>query len=97
MAKKTTTPRAKRTSKSNPAAENTTAKKSTAHHHEAQRDRVPEDHDIERDEAERESERGAPVEHYHVEPTRGETTGSAGSVEQETLDRDAPYNRTYGR
>ncbi len=39
---------------------------------------------------------GAPVEHYHVEPT-GKTTGDPGSLDEETLDRDAPYNKTYGR
>ena len=41
--------------------------------------------------------RGAPIEHYHGEPNRGKRTGEPGSLEEETLDRDAPYNKTYGR
>jgi len=43
------------------------------------------------------ADRGAPIEHYHGEPNRGKKTGSPGSLEEETLDRDAPYNKTYGR
>ncbi|WP_437228938.1 hypothetical protein SH661x_001165 [Planctomicrobium sp. SH661] len=39
---------------------------------------------------------GAPIEHYHGEPTRGERTGSPGDLEEVTLDKNAPYNRTYG-
>ena len=38
--------------------------------------------------------RGAPIEHYHGEPNRGKKTGDPGSLEEETLDRDAPYNKT---
>lgn len=41
---------------------------------------------------------GAPIEHYRGERTlTDEHTGDVGSIEEETLDRDAPYNRTYGR
>lgn len=43
------------------------------------------------------ADRGAPIEHYHGEPNRGKKTGDPGSLEEETLDRDAPYNKTYGR
>jgi len=75
MAKKTTTTRSKRASKSHPV-ENTT---------EGTR------RDAKRDKA---AEAGAPIEHYHVEPKRAERTGS---VEEETLDHSAPYNRTYGK
>jgi hypothetical protein len=42
------------------------------------------------------ADRGAPIEHYHGEPNRGKKTGDPGSLEEETLDRDAPYNKTYG-
>ena len=45
----------------------------------------------------KDAEQGAPIEHYHVEPNRDERTGSPGSVEEETLDHSAPYNKTYGR
>ncbi|HEX4073327.1 MAG TPA: hypothetical protein VHX68_19255 [Planctomycetaceae bacterium] len=45
----------------------------------------------------KDAEAGAPIEHYHVEPKRAERTGSRGSVEEETLDHSAPYNRTYGQ
>lgn len=40
---------------------------------------------------------GAPIEHYRGEPDRGERTGGQGSLEEETLDPQAPYNKTYGR
>jgi hypothetical protein len=43
------------------------------------------------------TDRGAPIEHYHGEPNRGKKTGDPGSLDEETLDRDAPYNKTYGR
>ena len=42
-------------------------------------------------------DRGALMEHFRGERTRGERTGEAGSLDEETLDRGAPYNRTYGR
>jgi hypothetical protein len=78
MAKKTTTTRSKRTSKSHPV-ENSTV-------------------DTRRDaKREKDAEAGAPIEHDHVEPKRDERTGSRGSVEEETLDHSAPYNRTYGQ
>jgi hypothetical protein len=41
--------------------------------------------------------RGAPVEHFRGERNRGLETVEGGSLDEETLDRDAPYNRTYGR
>ncbi len=42
-------------------------------------------------------EEGAPVEKFRGERTRMiEHTGDAGSLEEETLDSDAPYNQTYG-
>jgi hypothetical protein len=43
------------------------------------------------------AELGAPIEHYHGEPNAGERTGDEGDVDLETLDRDAPFNKTYGR
>jgi hypothetical protein len=78
MAKKPTTTRSKRTSKSHPV-ENTTE--------ETRRD----------PKRDKDAEAGAPIEHYHVEPKRDDRTGSPGSVEEETLDHSAPYNRTYGK
>ncbi len=39
----------------------------------------------------------APIEHYRGERNRGAGIGPQGSLEEETLDRDAPYNKTYGR
>ena len=42
-------------------------------------------------------DQGAPIEHHHGEPNRGKKTGDPGSLDEETLDRDAPYNKTYGR
>jgi hypothetical protein len=43
---------------------------------------------------------GIPEEHYYGE-RRSRTPGNpperAGSLDRETCDRDAPYNRTYGR
>lgn len=38
---------------------------------------------------------GAPIEHFHGEPT-DKSTGDAGDLEEEVLDRHAPYNKTYG-
>lgn len=41
---------------------------------------------------------GAPIEHFRGERTpENEHTGDAGSLEEETLDPNAPYNHTYGR
>jgi hypothetical protein len=48
-------------------------------------------------EQERPLDRGALMEHFRGERNRGERTGDAGSLDEETLDRDAPYNHTYGR
>jgi hypothetical protein len=42
-------------------------------------------------------DRGAPIEHFHGEPNRANQIDQPGSLDQETLDRDAPYNKTYGR
>jgi hypothetical protein len=43
-------------------------------------------------------EDGAPIEKFRGERTpMAEHTGDPGSLEEETLDRDAPYNQTYGR
>jgi hypothetical protein len=50
--------------------------------------------EVERDEI---ADRGAPIEHFRGERNRGQQTGDAGSLDEETLDRDAPYNRTYGQ
>lgn len=36
-------------------------------------------------------------EHYHVEPDRSQHPVDSGDVQEETLDRDAPYNKSYGR
>jgi hypothetical protein len=41
-------------------------------------------------------ERRAPIEHYRGERSRVGQSGPQGSLEEETLDRDAPYNKTYG-
>jgi hypothetical protein len=40
---------------------------------------------------------GPRIEHYRGEPHRGQRADEPGSLEEETLDRDAPYNKTYGR
>ncbi|MDB5347680.1 MAG: hypothetical protein JWP89_6057 [Schlesneria sp.] len=43
-------------------------------------------------------EEGAPIEKFRGErKPMAEHTGDPGSLEEETLDRDAPYNQTYGR
>jgi hypothetical protein len=44
-----------------------------------------------------EPERRLPREHYRGERSPGIPVAEPGSLEEETLDRDAPYNRTYGR
>jgi hypothetical protein len=87
MAKKTTTAKTKQTSKRQVAQTGAKAKRPDIKHR-----------DIEHPHAEpgADAGRGAPIEHYHGEPNRGKLTGDAGSLDEETLDRDAPYNRTYG-
>jgi hypothetical protein len=41
---------------------------------------------------------GAPIEKFRGERNpMPEHTGAPGSLDEETLDRDAPYNQTYGR
>jgi hypothetical protein len=42
-------------------------------------------------------DQGARIEHYRGEPHRSQRTGEPGALEEQTLDRDAPYNKTYGR
>jgi hypothetical protein len=88
MAKKTTTAKVKRSSKSH--TEKTAAKSKRSEQGQS---------NIASSEMEREdpSDQGALIEHFRGERTRGEHTGEPGSLEDETLDRDAPYNRTYGR
>jgi hypothetical protein len=39
---------------------------------------------------------GIPEEHYYGE-RNSRTPGSPGDLEDETLSKDAPYNRTYGQ
>ena len=86
--KKTTSGKGKRTSASKRVAGKPQATRSQPREAEPKRSTVT------RTEA---GDRGAPIEHYHGEPNRGKKTGDPGSLDQETLDRDAPYNKTYGR
>ena len=88
MAKKNTTAQGKRTSKPQRAASATKSKRAAEEH------RQVDNSDLERD---RQAGSGAPIEHFRGERTTGKHTGDAGSVDEETLDRDAPYNQTYGR
>jgi hypothetical protein len=97
MAKKALTAKAKRTAKPQ-----VTRKASKPHvsRRVAESKRSEADHpDVENREVDHEGhlDRGAPMEHFRGERNRGERTGDAGSLDEETLDRDAPYNRTYGR
>jgi hypothetical protein len=87
MAKKTTTPKTKRSAKPRVAKRSAKPKQEKNHP------------DVENVEMERPgmSEQGAPIEHFRGERNRGQHTGDAGSLEDETLDRNAPYNRTYGQ
>lgn len=87
MAKKTTITKTKQTSKRQAAQTGAKAKRPDVKHR-----------DVEHADAEHRADagRGAPIEHYHGEPNQGKLTGDAGSLDEETLDRDAPYNRTYG-
>ena len=87
MAKKTTTAKTRQTSRRQTAKTGAKSKRPDVKHR-----------DIEHPDAEQRAGagRGAPIEHYHGEPNRGKLTGDAGSLDEETLDRDAPYNWTYG-
>ena len=91
MAKKTTTAKAKRSAK--PHVKKRSAKSNRSKRSEQSHPNV-EKAEVKREEI---SDRGAPIEHFRGERNRGQHTGDAGSLEEETLDRDAPYNRTYGR
>jgi hypothetical protein len=44
-----------------------------------------------------EQERRVPMEHFRGERNRGNGAHEAGSLDEETLDRGAPFNKTYGR
>lgn len=39
---------------------------------------------------------GAPVERFRGEVTNGERVGDPGDLEEDTLDKDAPFNKTHG-
>jgi hypothetical protein len=51
---------------------------------------------IQDDENKKDCESGAPVERYHGEKTN-KRVGGEGDLDEETLDEDAPFNKTYGR
>jgi hypothetical protein len=51
---------------------------------------------IDRKARQKDSEIGAPIEHYHGETTNKQVVGN-GDLDEETLDKDAPFNKTYGR
>ncbi len=105
MTKKRTTAKPKQAAKTRTTSRAKSAKRPTAKHSAAKRQQGEMER---RDEAagrrketggRREgeiSERRAPIEHYRGERSRGQQTGPLGSLEEETLDRDAPYNKTYG-
>lgn len=88
MAKKTTTGRAKRSAKPRVEKHSAKSKRSEQSHPLVEKSEVAH---------EEMSDRGAPIEHFRGERNRGQHTGDVGSLNEETLDRDAPYNRTYGR
>jgi hypothetical protein len=88
MAKKTTTAKAKRSSKTHTEKRATKSKRSEQGQSNVANSEIEREH---------QSDQEALIEHYRGERTRGKHTGEAGSLEDETLDRDAPYNRTYGR
>ena len=97
MAKKTTT-NAKRSAK--PHLARKTNKPPRSRSRAAESKRSEDSHpDVENRDLEHEadSDRGAVMEHFRGERNRGERTGDPGSLDEETLDRGAPYNRTYGR
>jgi hypothetical protein len=88
MAKRTTTAKAKRPAKPRVEKHSVKSKQSQQSHPSIENTEVARD-DV--------SDQGAPIEHFRGERNRGQHTGDAGSLDEETLDRAAPYNRTYGR
>jgi hypothetical protein len=92
MAKKTTTAKtaakAKRSAKPHVDKHSAKSNRSKASHPDVERAEVERDESV---------DRGAPIEHFRGERNRGQQTGDVGSLDEETLDRDAPYNRTYGQ
>ncbi len=98
MAKKKTTTKGKRTlsPRSRAAKTRTRAAKPTATEHATpvqRTERTRAKREIGEPEAE---ERRVRIEHYRGERNRPQVL-DAGSLDQETLDRDAPFNKTYGR
>lgn len=59
-------------------------------------DQSNDDVTIQDDEDKKDRESGAPVERYHGEKTNQRVDGE-GDLDEETLDEDAPFNKTYGR
>jgi hypothetical protein len=68
----------------------------------------PQEQEQEQEEVERRTEGDHPAgepyegerprgEHFRGERNRGRRASEPGSLEQETLDRRAPYNKTYGQ
>jgi hypothetical protein len=88
MAKKTTTAKAKRSARPRLEKHSAKSKRSEQSHPSVENTEVAH---------EETSDQGAPIEHFRGERNRGQHTGEAGSLDEETLDRAAPYNRTYGR
>ena len=53
-------------------------------------------HDCSQDQCDTEKAvRGTPIETYKGDPD-AERSSDVGDLEEETLDRDAPFNKTYG-
>jgi hypothetical protein len=94
MAKKKTT--AKKTTAKAGRSSKPRAAQSKTHARRPSRAKQSIEHERPNVERPEESEGGAPIEHYRGERTRGTHTGDPGSLNDETLDRDAPYNKTYG-
>jgi hypothetical protein len=42
------------------------------------------------------NDQGAPIEHFHGEKN-AKHVGDPGDLDEETLNENAPYNKTYGR
>jgi len=95
MAKKKTTGKAKGTSRLKRAATRRRAKRSESEA--PDESEVPRDQTGEPREESEEREKRVPIEHYCGERYSGRPSGEPGSLEDETLDRNAPYNKTYGR